>query len=239
LRSLILILLLLISIPTNATPQRRFYFSSNVKSILSNFGTYRAWSNGTYARTCDQYRNPVGPYSYSGAVGDGIYRIKPASTTHDVYCLMSYNNIGWTRISAMYSNVRTTPIETSYSSTSNYIATNLVVEFPVDTNYRLSYISFSGLCANPGWPNGYNYGTGPNFTSSMNFSTGLGWGSTSPIADSYKDPSTGKFYMWNTDLINSTDGWQPNGSGVMNHYHSDGSQFSICPASDYLYHYIK
>lgn len=62
------------------------------------FGAYRAWSDNTYAISCDAYLNPVNQiYKYIGNIGDGIYRIQPASFFYsfDVYCDMTNDSGGW------------------------------------------------------------------------------------------------------------------------------------------------
>lgn len=62
------------------------FFKKNIKNI-KNYGTYKSWSDGSLATTCDEYRNPSSG-SYTGATGDGIYRISLNSIPTDVYCLM-------------------------------------------------------------------------------------------------------------------------------------------------------
>lgn len=45
---------------------------------IVNFGTYRAWSDGTYAKSAEEYLRPTdGSHVYMGDTGSGIYRIKP------------------------------------------------------------------------------------------------------------------------------------------------------------------
>ena len=69
-----------------ARTQVPFANTREPQRTIKDFGTYRAWSNGTYESSCNGYKNPTVFYkSYTGATGNGVYRIKPSSTTYDVY----------------------------------------------------------------------------------------------------------------------------------------------------------
>lgn len=68
---------------------------------VKDFGSYRAWGDGTYAPSAEAYRRPSGPYQYRGETGSGIYRIDPDGRTgpiepFDVYCDMETDEGGWT-----------------------------------------------------------------------------------------------------------------------------------------------
>lgn len=63
-------------------------------------GATRNWSDGTRASSCRGYRFPTPPRSYTGATGDGIYRIElSGGATYDVWCDMSTDGGGWTLVS--------------------------------------------------------------------------------------------------------------------------------------------
>jgi hypothetical protein len=67
---------------------------------IRNFTGYRAWSDGTLAVSCKEYRNGKSGYGYTGATGDGYYRIDVdgAGPTGfvDVLCDMTTDGGGWT-----------------------------------------------------------------------------------------------------------------------------------------------
>lgn len=64
---------------------------------IKNFGSYRAFSDGTYPSNCQGYKtNGINPYV--GDTGDGIYRVNISGVGRDVYCLMTYDSNGWARI---------------------------------------------------------------------------------------------------------------------------------------------
>jgi hypothetical protein len=70
----------------------------SVVSIVLN-GSSRLYSDGSYARTCNEYINPVSGKSYEGDTGDGYYMIDPAGTgAFNVWCDMTTDGGGWTGI---------------------------------------------------------------------------------------------------------------------------------------------
>ena len=67
---------------------------------MKQYSGYRAWSDGSFAATCNEYRTGKAGYAYSGATGDGVYRIDvdgagPLAPS-DVVCDMTTAGGGWT-----------------------------------------------------------------------------------------------------------------------------------------------
>ena len=74
--------------------------------ITNNAGV-REWDDGTYAASCYAYRFPDGvTHTFTGANESGLYRIDPAGgADFPVYCDMSFDSGGWTRVYYQDTNV--------------------------------------------------------------------------------------------------------------------------------------
>lgn len=81
--------------------------------ILVDYGSYRGWGDGSYAKSAKEYLNPEPPYFYMGATGDGVYRIDPdwigGVDPKNVYCNMTNAGGGWMMI---VNGVRGTAVST-------------------------------------------------------------------------------------------------------------------------------
>lgn len=123
-----IISLLFIVLQVSARVQTPFGMMYNKPPInIQNFGSYRGWSNGTAASSCNAYRNPATGFLYTGATGDGVYRINVAGTNYDVYCLMTFNSNGWMMVAAKHANATNTFINSAYSSTQNFLIHNTLL----------------------------------------------------------------------------------------------------------------
>lgn len=74
----------------------------DAQRTVADYGTYRAWSDGSYATSCNAYRTATGSALYAGATGSGTYRLSVGGNTLDAYCDMVSAGGGWTRVVRQY-----------------------------------------------------------------------------------------------------------------------------------------
>lgn len=104
--------------------------SAPAMATVSDYGTYRAWSNGTYASSCNAYLTASGSAEYSGATGSGVYRITVGGSTFDVDCDMTSSGGGWTKVVQQY---EATPVLDWTGATNGNSFTLPAVKIPAHT----------------------------------------------------------------------------------------------------------
>lgn len=84
-------------------------YLTKASATVKNYGSYRAWSDGTYASSAQEYRTGDSSRNYSGDVGDGIYRIKNAyGQLQDVYADMTTDGGGWMLVASSWQDTYAT-----------------------------------------------------------------------------------------------------------------------------------
>lgn len=97
----ILISITLSSVTTHANHVGLFF--ARRTAGVKNFGSYRAWGDGSFGSSCLSYINPSEPryHYYNGATGTGVYRIKVAGVISDVTCDMTTHGGGYQQVATL------------------------------------------------------------------------------------------------------------------------------------------
>lgn len=255
---------ILTSTMLEARTQVPFAFSYKPGIVtITDYGTYKGWSNGTYASTCDAYRNPTVGFSYTGSTGDGVYKINLNSSPTNVYCLMSRNGFGYVRVGARYANNNNQPIiDSPYSAVTNYVSSTIMRYYrPAGTAVRFvtyKFITTGGGCTSvsqTGWvpasgevtTTNNPWGTFTSATASLGTITGSAINETTTVLNTASLPSsmmaTAALAGVNNGLYLSSDYINCN----LNLGTSDGylcvtdyfGTFTKCHIGDYFYVYAR
>lgn len=104
-------------------------------SIIGDNDTGRNYSDGSFEKSCYDYKNSS---SYKGDIGTGIYNIQPKvnSKTYKVYCDMKKDDGGWTLL--------VTAVEDNGKTTGNWNTTN-IKKRNISSPSLANYYSILGL----------------------------------------------------------------------------------------------
>lgn len=224
-------------------PTKRIPYPFQIK----NFGQYRAWDDGTYATSCDQYKNPTNlNYKYGGDTGSGKYRISMNNTTYDVYCYMTFDQYGYVRIAGMQSGVRSSIglSDEVYSDFNNFLSSDLIRYYPVDTSRAIYEKLYTGACNLPYQPlNGIHLIYGPGVVTLSYTSTSAYYVSIAYNNEYSLIGSRGVVYNLRPySTLEQSGSYKSAGyskSGISGNYEHLYDYTTVCSSSDYFYLYVK
>lgn len=112
---------------------------------IISYDSWKRWSDDSYAKSCQEYRNPTWNYTYAWAIGDGIYWIQSdMNPAFKVYCDMTTEGWGWTIVTNSFANNSwdtTKPFNVNWSTISTiwvWNITSLSNNFHISMNKYLS-----------------------------------------------------------------------------------------------------
>lgn len=136
--------------------------SATAYAGLTKTGNVALYTDGNMASSCNAYRNPQGYYQYSGTTGNGWYRIWTQGASLDVYCDMTSDGGGWTRVVQQYeaapvkswaggTTTGGTPAVTSYVVAAARVPAHTQVAFGQgDTATAIDYVNWTYTAGNIG-----------------------------------------------------------------------------------------
>ncbi len=123
----------------------KLYFRNNTSENIEDYNSWRRWTDWTYARSCNEYKNPPIWYSYSWSTWDWEYYIDSDWIWWDapylVTCNMTIDSWGWTLLQEWVRGAWSTYIAWNFSWW-NEILMTYKREFNPSSNYAIKVIQF-------------------------------------------------------------------------------------------------
>jgi hypothetical protein len=154
------------------------FVAQAVKNVVLANGV-RGWGDGTAAKSCKEYRSPTDGYAYSGATGDGLYKIQPpGGAVTNLYCDMATDGGGWTRLAASTGTAAAFPTLNVADQGLAYTEVLMTAGADMFSNYSYSATAFKFTGVSP--IDGLRFGTTWYFMADVNDWRGYGAVQSSP-----------------------------------------------------------
>ncbi len=130
----------------------KLYFRDSSLEDIVDYNSWRRWSDWTYARDCNEYKNPPAWYSYSWNTWDWNYYIDPdwawGNAPYLATCNMSLDSWGWTLLQEWKTWVWSTYIAWDFSWWTRILMTYKRNHLPSE-NYAIKVNQFrTRQCSN-------------------------------------------------------------------------------------------